>query len=451
MLNPGTNAKKIKFGEDHSVLTIESVPLAFLTPDPKNARKHNSRNLEAIKDSLAAFGQQKPIVVSDTGVILSGNGAFQAAKSLGWESIDVVRSTLQDAQAVAYGIADNKTSDLSEWDFEALSDLFTELDEGLLDATGWKDFEFKESDGGGFEFGDFTEDTLKDAPDAQLDRAAELQNGWGTERGQVWNIGKHRLACGDCTDKKQVDALMDGFICDICFTSPPYALGKSIALRGNTHMTNSAYIGFDDPPKNWVSLMDGFWSASESAVKYWIINIQLLAGNKRHLLPWVSARINRLCDVLTWDKGHGAPIIASGVCSSRFEWLFIFGDNDQSRSIPYSSWRGTVQSVYQGPPQHQNIISKIHGATMPVHLPTWVFETLCDKLRSVFDPFLGSGTTMVAAEQLGRICYGMEIEPKYVAVTLERMKDMGVIGTLENPTMKQEAQALQRSRQNGNS
>ena len=100
---------------------METVKIATLVLDPANARKHSKKNLEAIKGSLARFGQQKPIVVSKDNVVIAGNGTLQAAKALNWSEISIVRSSLTGAEAVAYGIADNRTGELAEWDDEVLT------------------------------------------------------------------------------------------------------------------------------------------------------------------------------------------------------------------------------------------------------------------------------------------------------------------------------------------
>lgn len=120
-----------------------TVRLSDLTPDPKNVRRHNERNIGAIMSSLNRWGQQKPIVVSTSGVIFAGNGTFEAAEKLGWETIEARVSSLQEEEAMAYAIADNKTSDLGEWDFQDLSEqlrLFSG-DMELLAATGWQEHE----------------------------------------------------------------------------------------------------------------------------------------------------------------------------------------------------------------------------------------------------------------------------------------------------------------------
>lgn len=119
--------------------TIESVPIGSISPDPANVRQHPDRNLETIKASLLRFGQQKPIVVDAKGIIRAGNGTHAAAKALGWETIQIVRSDLADSEATAYSIADNRTAELAVWEAEGLSaQLEALIDEGFpIAATGF--------------------------------------------------------------------------------------------------------------------------------------------------------------------------------------------------------------------------------------------------------------------------------------------------------------------------
>lgn len=121
-------------------MNIETVAIDTLSPDPANARKHGEKNLKAIIDSLRAFGQQKPIVVDARGVVIAGNGTMEAARSLGWTEIQIVRSDLTPAEAIAFGIADNRTGELASWDYEILQSLVEGLDgEDALKAIGFDD------------------------------------------------------------------------------------------------------------------------------------------------------------------------------------------------------------------------------------------------------------------------------------------------------------------------
>ena len=397
-------------------MKAELVPIDSLTFDPSNVRKHGEQNLATIKASLNRFGQQKPIVVDANGVVRAGNGTLAAAKALGWKEIAVVRSTLAGSEATAYAIADNRTAELAEWDEDALAETLSALqceDEALLDAAGFDSAELSKMIDG---MAEVTEDEVPEPPAEPI-----------TKPGDLWLLGEHRLLCGNSTTEEEVARLMDGAKADLCFTSPPYALGKSVSLSGNTAMASKqrVYDQHDDNPDEWGQLMDGWWNASLQAVEsVWIVNVQPLAGNKRALMRWINARVERLIDIITWDKGHAAPQMASGVLASRYEWMIGMGKLESSRAFPLSSWRGTIQSVYEAPPQRDNQFAEIHAATMPVHVPSWIMGTLCDQTKSVYEPFCGTGTTLIAAEQLGRKCYGMEISPAYCDVIVKRWETL---------------------------
>lgn len=118
---------------------IKTVPLDSISPDPANVRRHSSENIAAIKASLRRFGQQKPIVVDRNNIIRAGNGSYQAARELGWSSMDVLVTDLSGPDAIAYAIADNRTAELAEWDLAALKAEFNSLDDLLRDATGFSD------------------------------------------------------------------------------------------------------------------------------------------------------------------------------------------------------------------------------------------------------------------------------------------------------------------------
>jgi ParB-like chromosome segregation protein Spo0J len=120
-------------------MNIESVPLSSLREDPANVRVHSKRNMDAIRNSLAQFGQQKPLVVSASGVIVAGNGTFAAARALGWEEINVIRlpDDWSPERITAFAIADNRTSELGEWDYGVLVDTLGNLDDSMLAAAGW--------------------------------------------------------------------------------------------------------------------------------------------------------------------------------------------------------------------------------------------------------------------------------------------------------------------------
>ena len=242
------------------------------------------------------------------------------------------------------------------------------------------------------------------------------------ERGQMWRLGGHRLMCGDATSAEDVARLTSGQSVDVVFTSPPYALGNSPSFKSNP-TRRSAYLVSEVLGPDWAGLMQGWFDEARKISPNIIVNLQLLAGNKFEMLRWVAGRADALVDIVTWDKARSQPAMAAGVLNSQFEWLVIFGPVGSSRRVPFATWRGTVSNVYTAAGQRSNEFASIHAATFPVHLPDWVMATLCDGAVSYYEPFSGTGTTIIAAERQGRRCYAMEIEPRYVQVSIERWQN----------------------------
>ena len=166
-------------------MKIEQRAVNSLTPDPQNARKHDQRNLDAIKASLEKFGQRKPIVITPAGVVLAGNGTLEAAKALGWSEIAVALTPKEwdYATAKAYALADNRSAELAEWDTSILASQLVELD-----SEGWDIGEL------GFDVPEPTEPIVEDDTPLTFDDVEPI-----TKLGDVWQLGRHRLMCGDST------------------------------------------------------------------------------------------------------------------------------------------------------------------------------------------------------------------------------------------------------------
>ena len=157
---------------------------------------------------------------------------------------------------------------------------------------------------------------------------------------------------------------------------------------------------------------------------YLICNIQSLAGNKISLIEYLYHFRNNFLDVAIWDKGHAAPQMANNVLYSVWEYLFFISSKEKlSRAIPNANFKGTVQNIYREKGQFKNEFANIHAGTFPTHLPQWGIQ-FTKKNDIILDVFLGTGSTMVAAHQLKRKCYGMELDPKYCQVIIDRMKKL---------------------------
>jgi DNA modification methylase len=398
---------------------IEYISTEELIPYARNSRTHSDEQVAQICGSIKEFGFTNPVLIDAEGVIIAGHGRTMAAQRLKMKEVPCLRlSHLTEAQKKAYVIADNKLALNAGWDDEMLALELAELKnlDFDLSLTGFDDDELNALLVEAVEEGLVDEDEVPEAPEEPV-----------SVLGDVWMMGSHKVVCGDATsiDIWERLEIPYGFV---VFTSPPYNLGQSIKLSGNKSMNKgeSAYKEYNDDASDddYIDLIQSSLNCGLSFCDVAVYNLQPLAKSKRPLMKLMSDYSSNMIDIITWDKGHAAPQMAKGVLSSRYEWLFLFSNKQNaSRSIPYASWQGKFSNVYQAPPQRKNEFAAIHGATFPVHLPEFVIGDLMNKCRGIVDCFCGTGTSVIAAEKLGRSGYGIEIDPKYVDVIVTRWQD----------------------------
>ena len=365
-------------------MKIETRSIKTLTPDPQNARKHDQRNLDAIKASLDKFGQRKPIVITPEGVVLAGNGTLEAAKSLGWSEI-AVTVTPKDwdyATAKAYALADNRSAELAEWDTSILASQLVELD-----SEGWDIGEL------GFDVPEPTEPLVEDEGPLTFDEEAEPV----TKLGDVWQLGRHRLMCGDSTSIDEVDKLTEGNNPEMVFTDPPYGInhsGKGIKGAGKANDFGEI-IGDGDV----VVAVETYTLTStlypEARQIWWGANYYANALPNGH--GWI-----------VWDKER------EGDTFSGAELAFV---NAGVRvDVFRHQWHGMIKASEQGQ-------ARVHPTQKPVALPVWCFKHYGNP-KTVLDLFGGSGSTLIAAEQTNRTAYLMELDPKYCDVIVKRWETL---------------------------
>jgi hypothetical protein len=383
-------------------MNTELIPINDLTPDPANARKHGERNLSSIIDSLRAFGQQKPIVVDRRGVVIAGNGTLEAAKRLGWEEIAVVRTELDPTQATAFGIADNRTAELAEWDEDVLVSLLDSLDAETRDLMHFDEKELEAM------VPKATVEVVEDEVPDEVEPRTKPGDLWllgaywecedcgkrydyaaGREMGRSVPVGRlrlrsrHRLLCGDSTNAEDVARLMDGAKADAIVTDPPYG----IAYRSNKKGSVARSIQGDEDTKARDAIL-------------------LDVDEDLPIACFASWRCRPPRDVrgeLIWKKNVGGMGDLTFPWSTDYEVVWIFG----------KGWKGhRGSSILEG----ETVVTWNTGSAARVHPHQKPIEVLAHLIGkspgSVFDPFLGSGTTLIAAEQLDRRCYGMEIDPR---------------------------------------
>jgi len=393
-------------------MKLERAKLDSLTCDPANVRKHDQRNLDAIKGSLQRFGQQHPIIVDGDGIIRAGNGRFMAMRALGWTECDIVRTALKGAEATAFAIADNRTAELASWDDEALAQQLAALqieDEELALATGYDE---KEIAALALDSLDVEEDEIPEPPADPI-----------TKPGDLWLLGDHRLLCGDSTKADDVARLMDGANADLCFTSPPYNSkdgGYKTDYKGKTKRFYNHQCD-DRTEDEWVEFCDivlclmASILASDEAPVVW--NVMYTANCRSGYGRSMFAGSHGLTvkETICWDKGAGFPSASRGILSRNWELIFVLSKGDKYTTTQGANEPRWAKWDIPRPKQQEE-----HKATFPVDLAARAMNDFGGMEAKVYDPFLGSGTTLIAAEQLGRKCYGMEISPAYCDVIVKR-------------------------------
>jgi len=366
--------------------------------------------VKSIQDDPEMLELREVIAYDNNGelIVIAGNMRLKACQEVGIKEIPtkILPQSTSVEKLKAYTIKDNVAFGEHNWDDLANDWNIDELTEWGLDIPNF-DATVLEAEEDDF-----------NVPDGGVETDIVL--------GDLFEIGEHRLLCGDSTDSDQVAKLMNGQKADMSFTSPPYNAGKSESLSGNTHTTDNKYNEYNDnqTKENYLDLLIGFTNNALLFSEYLICNIQSLSGNKIALIEYLNEYKDNFIDVAIWDKGHGAPAMAENVMTSAWEYMFFISSKDKaSRAIPNANFRGTVPNIYRGKPNRNNEFSHVHAATFPIDLPEWALQFTKEN-NIILDQFCGTGTSMVAAHQLKRKCYGMELDPKYCQVIVDRMKKL---------------------------
>ena len=411
-----------------------------LRPDPRNANAGTDRGRQMVADSLKECGAGRSILADRDGVVIAGNKTLEAAQALGLavriiessgDELVVVKRTdllLEEggaARRLAY--LDNRSSELGlEWDARQVLD---DLEAGIQLDGLFSDAELKR----------LLEDVrLPDPvedPGADLDRADELQEKWQVQPGQIWTAGKHRLMCADCTDAAAVAELLAGKLAHICWTDPPWnvAYGKS----GANPRWRTRSIENDDLGEEFPAFAQQFCEAIAGAL---IPGAPIYLAMSAQEWPTIHAALREAgfhwSSTIIWVKDHA--VLSRKDYHTRYEPVWYGWKLGSRRMVPMLD--RTQNDVWEIPRPSR---SEEHPTMKPVELVTRSLKNSSFVGDLVFEPFLGSGTTAVAAEQTGRACYAMELEPKYVAVTLERLSGMGLTpevqthgNTSEGPTAR---------------
>ena len=393
---------------------VELVPIGELKVYKKNAKVHTPEQIEQIVNSIQQFGMNDPIGIwGEDNVIVEGHGRYLALRSIGETGeVPVIRlDHLTDEQRRAYALAHNNLTMNTGFDDKFL---LPELDE-LDDFFDMSDFGFD------FSLDDDKETEITEDVTPEVDDTEPV-----CQIGQIWQLGRHRLICGDSTDPNVIDRLMDGEMADIAITSPPYGERNSAGIRhhykkGKARI-DSLYENHDDDITHWFDLLQGSFYTMRTASKAQFINIQMLADNKRELLRFLNENRDYFVDVMVWYKKKAPPQMESNILNNAFEFVFCFYDEGASRKIPFGNFHGNVTNIIELSVGH-NEYADIHKAVYPIELPAKIMR-ISENAKSVLDPFGGTGTTLIACEQLNRRCFMAEISEKYCDVIIQRYENL---------------------------
>jgi DNA modification methylase len=423
-----------------STLTIRRVPLADLHPDPANVRLHDEKNLGTIKASLARFQQVEPLVVQkSTGRLIAGHGRVAAMRELGWTEADIVEVDVDDTQAAAMAVTLNRSGELASWDLPALRKILDSLrDEFPLEDLGFDQGDIDELLSGLNE-GEIVEDEVPAPPDAAT-----------TRTGDVWLLGGHRLMNGDSAFSDDVDRLLAGAEIHLLNCDPPYnvkveprsnnaiAAGLS-SFTGTTHhqsldlarhpqkakATHAQLRPKDRPLENDFISDDDF----ARKLRAWFGNAARVLLPGRGFYIWggyancanyPSALIESglyFSQSIIWDKQH--PVLTRKDYMGAHEWCFY-------------GWKEGAAHEFFGPNnatdlwevKKLNHTAMVHLTEKPVELAARAIQYSSRKGENVLDLFGGSGSTLIACEQLDRHAYLMEIDSLYSDVIIMRWQTL---------------------------
>ena len=388
--------------------------------DKRNYRKHSDGNKRKIKKSLQECGAGRSVLIDADDTLIAGNGVFEQAQAMGiptrvietdgTELVVVKRTDLRtdDDKRRLLALADNATSDNVEWD---LPNIVEDFDVSVAEDWGVSvDLSIEQE----------PQEAKDDDFDEEKDPVATI-----CQEGDVWQLGEHRLMCGDSTKAEDFERLMDGQKADLTFTSPPYNAG-CLDLEGREN-TKRKYMNDADTKTNEQYL--AFLSSNvELLLKYSdevFYNIGVVAGSKVAILGLLYEYRDKFKDFIYWKKNNPVNCIAKGVISSAVELIMCFGENN-SRSFKDTHFQNGEYylGVIEGNVASNNEYAKIHKATFPMYLPENIIRNFSSKGSAIIDCFGGTGTTLIAAEQLGRKCYMMELDPHYCDVIIARWEKL---------------------------
>jgi len=385
-------------------MKIETADINTIKPYENNPRKLKDSAIDKVAMSLKEYGFRQPIVVDKDRIIVVGHTRYRASKKLGFKEVPItIADNLTPEQINAYRIADNRTAEESEWDSELLKMEIKDLEakDFKLDLLGFNedqlnDLLFEEKQG-------LTdEDEVPEAPEEPISKL-----------GDIWKLGNHRLMCGNSVDYEDVHKLMDNKIADLVNTDPPYGVNYQSNMR--TKSEKFDVIKNDDKILDITPMIDKFSKGWVFIWTTWKVIDKWLDNTKSFGFP---------TNMVVWHKGGGGIGDLKKTFSTDYEMALVF-----NRGAELCGKR--IGSVWKL--QKDKAIKYKHPTQKPVELSVEAIDKTTNPKSIVMDLFLGSGSSLIACEKMDRICYGMELDPKYCDVIIKRWENFtGKKAELEN-------------------
>lgn len=369
-------------------LKVEYMPINELTPYENNAKIHTEEQIEQIKKSIQEFGMNDPIGIWRDNIIIEGHGRLMACKELGMEEVPVIRlDDLTDDQRKAYTLIHNQTTMNTGFDLDILNEELQSIDLDMSD----------------FGFDDIELDNIEEEKEIIEDKVPDVPEEPKAKLGDIYQLGNHRLMCGDSTSEEDVAKLMNGVKADMVFTDPPYGYKYQSNMRTKTDkfdvlINDDKILDFMKPLKQ---VTDGFVFICTT---WKVLDKWLPLFNKYY----------DLSNMIIWNKGGGGIGDLKHTFSTDYEIILCSNNGNEITGKRI----GSVWSI-----QKDNANDYIHATQKPVELSATSILNTTNENDVVLDLFGGSGSTLIACEQLNRKCYMMELDPHYIDVIIQRWEN----------------------------
>lgn len=369
-------------------LKVEYIPIDDIKPYDKNAKIHTEEQIEQIKKSIKEFGMNDPIGIWKDNIIIEGHGRLMACKELGFNEVPVIRlDNLTDDQRKAYTLIHNQTTMNTGFDLDILNEELASIELDMSD----------------FGFDEIELDDIEEEQEIVEDEVPEVPEEPKAKLGDIYQLGNHRLMCGDSTKEEDIAKLMNGVKADMVFTDPPYGYKYQSNMR--TKSQKFDVIENDDKKLDFMPIVKKFNDGFVFVCTTWKV-----------LQDWIEifTKYYDLSNMIIWNKGGGGIGDLKHTFSTDYE-IILCSNNDKEIT---GKRIGSVWTISK-----DNANDYIHATQKPVEVSATAIKNTTNENNNILDLFGGSGSTLIACEQLNRKCYMMELDPHYIDVIIQRWEN----------------------------